>query len=351
MSGKYKHIEELLKEEILTYRRKGIEKLPTEQELCKRFMVSRQTVRTALSHLSADGLIEKRHGSGSYVTGLSEQEAENVIGILVADNQEYLYPQLLFHLEKQLLSHGFRLKVYLTKGRPAKEREILTSLLKYPLRGLFVEPCSNVLPNPNLSLYRALEKTTSLVFWGRPYPGLPSADFCRSDYVSGSELLTEYLLKQGHKKIAGIFRMDDLAGHEGFMGLQQTMIRKGLPLCEEQIRWYHSKEWFDLLLHRDLSFIHRLIPEVPSECSCVICQNDLIAFYLTQELQKKGYSIPHDITVTCFSDSIFEMQSYLNIPMVRPDLNKMYQSCADLMIRKIKGLPAVSPEIPWSVIF
>lgn len=42
-------------------------KLPTEGELVRRFGVSRPTVREALSRLRADGLIDSRRGSGSYV--------------------------------------------------------------------------------------------------------------------------------------------------------------------------------------------------------------------------------------------------------------------------------------------
>jgi GntR family transcriptional regulator len=44
------------------------EALPTEQSLCEQFGVSRITVRRALSDLADAGLIERRHGVGSFVT-------------------------------------------------------------------------------------------------------------------------------------------------------------------------------------------------------------------------------------------------------------------------------------------
>ena len=43
------------------------EKLPAENELAKTSNISRQTVRQALSLLERKGLIEKHHGSGSFV--------------------------------------------------------------------------------------------------------------------------------------------------------------------------------------------------------------------------------------------------------------------------------------------
>lgn len=43
--------------------------LPNEEQLCERFGVSRITVRRALSDLAALGLVERRHGRGTFVRG------------------------------------------------------------------------------------------------------------------------------------------------------------------------------------------------------------------------------------------------------------------------------------------
>ena len=75
MGIKYKEVADQLRHEILvqnTYAR--TKKLPTEQELMERYHVSRQTVRQALSILLAENLIQKRQGSGTY---LSEQAARS----------------------------------------------------------------------------------------------------------------------------------------------------------------------------------------------------------------------------------------------------------------------------------
>ncbi len=42
-------------------------RLPSEQEICRAFGVSRPTVREALTRLHADGLVASRQGSGSFV--------------------------------------------------------------------------------------------------------------------------------------------------------------------------------------------------------------------------------------------------------------------------------------------
>lgn len=49
MAIKYKWLALRLEELIPSYIKKGINQLPTEQALCDQYMVSRQTVRQALS--------------------------------------------------------------------------------------------------------------------------------------------------------------------------------------------------------------------------------------------------------------------------------------------------------------
>jgi GntR family transcriptional regulator len=63
----YRKVVEALKRDLLEGRYPIGSRLPTESELCARFDVSRHTVRDALRHLRADGLIASRQGAGTTV--------------------------------------------------------------------------------------------------------------------------------------------------------------------------------------------------------------------------------------------------------------------------------------------
>ena len=62
----YSQIAKLLKEEIASFLTPG-ECLPSENELAGRFGVNRHTVRRAVEDLIAAGLLERRHGKGTFV--------------------------------------------------------------------------------------------------------------------------------------------------------------------------------------------------------------------------------------------------------------------------------------------
>ena len=49
------------------------DKLLAERKLCLYFGVSRMTVRDAIRHLSNEGVLEQRHGSGTYLAGPRRQ--------------------------------------------------------------------------------------------------------------------------------------------------------------------------------------------------------------------------------------------------------------------------------------
>lgn len=66
-----------LQKDILTGRLKPGQKL-TEQELCKAYEVSRTPVREALRQLETDGLVENILNRGAFVTGMTEQDYEDM---------------------------------------------------------------------------------------------------------------------------------------------------------------------------------------------------------------------------------------------------------------------------------
>ncbi len=63
----YLQIQEYLAELIFSGRVAPDSKLPSERDLSEELGVSRMTVRRAITELVNDGLLERRHGSGTYV--------------------------------------------------------------------------------------------------------------------------------------------------------------------------------------------------------------------------------------------------------------------------------------------
>lgn len=351
MAIKYKWLGEILREWIQKNIALGNVRLPSEMELCTKYKVSRQTVRLTLSILEQEGLIEKRHGSGSYITGLSSDSSANTIGILISSKDEYLYPSLLEDITSSLKAYGYSCKIWETGNEVAKERKVLTELTQNPLRAILAEGCKSALPNPNLSLYKKLQETgTTILFLHNYYPELTDSLYIKDDNLSGSEQLIMHLVKSGHTSIAGIFKSDDLQGIERYKGFYETLTHLGLPIADNNVGWFTTRELNRLQATQDTIFLKTFIKESLTDCTAVVCYNDEIAYWLIRELQLLGYELPQDMTVVSFDNTYLSTSGPLSVTSLSHKLHETGQTAAQMIIDKLKGLPVISREIPWLLV-
>ena len=67
MQYRYEQIAEILEKKIQNGEWQIDQKIPGELELAKEYHVGRSTIRETLNILQQKGIIDKRHGSGTYV--------------------------------------------------------------------------------------------------------------------------------------------------------------------------------------------------------------------------------------------------------------------------------------------
>ena len=381
MAIKYKWLIEQLREIISDSIQKGINKLPTEQELAVRYRVSRQTVRAALAVLEDEREIRRIKGSGAYITGLSSLEDRNIVGILIPDEQQYEYPALINDIRVTLAAEGFSCKVYPTHNHVNLERQILQFLLKSPLRALIVEPVKSALPSPNTELYQKLiQKGTSILFLGCAYPQLSQIPVIYEDNLYGAGLLVQSLVEKGHSSIAGIFQMDDQRGHERYQGFLDAMQNQGLTVPDRNICWYTTQELDDFRQSRDISFLKKFLERITPDCTAFICEDDFIAWLLWEELalgntlalkrekriathaplssslQNTGFtaasaihSFEPTIALATFNTSYLTTSGLLRATTLTHSAHQPGTLAAQMSISKLKGLPVSSQEVPWQL--
>ena len=375
MAIKYKWLVEQLREIISDSIQKGINKLPTEQELAVRYRVSRQTVRAALAVLEDEREIRRIKGSGAYITGLSSLEDRNIVGILIPDEQQYKYPALINDIRVALAAEGFSCKVYPTHNHVDQERQILQFLLKSPLRALIVEPVKSALPSPNTELYqRLIQRGTFILFLGCAYPQLSQIPVIYEDNLYGAGLLVQSLVEKGHSSIAGIFQMDDQRGLERYQGFLDAMQNQGLTVPDRNICWYTTQELDDFRQSRDISFLKKFLERITPDYTAFICEDDFIAWLLWEELslgQEKriapyaplssslqntgftaasaGHSFEATIALATFNTSYLTTSGLLCATTLTHQTHQPGTLAAQMSINKLKGLPVSSQEVPWQL--
>lgn len=349
--SKYETLSQQLTEQIAVNLQRGITALPTEAALAGQYQVSRQTVRAALTLLRDRGLIESRQGSGSYATGISPDAGQNTIPILIASSQEYIYPHLLTDIRAALSSNGYQLQIYPTDNDTSIERKHLLTLLEAPPRGMIVEGSKSALPTPNRDLYEKLKAAgTRLLFLHNKYEALPDDICIKDDNYYGGYLLARHLTELGHTRIAGLFKMDDGQGPERYLGAACCLRDLGHELEDRHVGWFQTSDVEALEKKQDTRFLAAYIKERLSDCSAVICYNDEVAYWLVKELSYAHIHVPRDVSVVCFDNSYLSDLSKVRITTLTHRPHEMGDCVAQTMIRLLKGIPAVSQEIPWELV-
>ncbi|HBU11606.1 MAG TPA: hypothetical protein DEB31_02395 [Clostridiales bacterium] len=274
------------------------DKLPSENFLCRKFGISRQTVRHAMADLSEGGLIKKVRGSGSYVQKQRPMGSSKTVGILVSHVDDYLFAQILNGVEEVLTSDGFGIDLGISNNSIELERKFLQRVLDTNMVGLIVEGTRSSLPNPNIELYEEMRRRDiSIVFIHNYYENFPCASVLMDDIAMSREL-TGLLLKAGHKRIAGLFKGDDLQGPRRYTGYVEALRDADIPVREELVGWFYSNYYDNIMLEMNLDHVVMNL----AGYTAIVCYNDWIAEEVYKLYQQNNIKIPGDISLVSFDD-------------------------------------------------
>lgn len=329
------------------YRETG--RLPTEMQLAKMYSVSRQTVRRALGILAEEGLIERRQGSGSRLLDAPAVWAGNNVAVIATFMDDYIFPTLLHHIQSVMEKHSFSTLVYATQNKLNREREILQILIDNPVRGVLVEGVKSALPNPNLDLYRQLERMgIPVVFFHSSYPEL-GAVCVSEDNEGGAYQAVEYLIEKGHQKIGGIFKSDDRQGLQRCLGLFTAMREHGLPYPEENILWFTTEQRAEMMdTGRSRCLAHYLQNE-GKDCTAIVCHNDEIAHGLMQVLEQLGLRAPEDVAVCSFDNTYYSDMGTTPVTSLGHESGIVGRLSAEALVSLILGDGAQSQKVEWKL--
>ena len=342
---KYMEVAAVIKDEIIggVYAEGQI--LPTEEELSGRFECSRQTVRQALSLLVDDDLIVKRQGSGSMVKRRRQYEHTNNIAVIATYISDYIFPSQLRAVEAVLAANKYTAILAATGNRVCNERAILKDMLSKPVDGFLIEGTKSAMPNPNLDLYEELmRRNIPVVFFNGYYPELTvTVNVCADNFGGGYELV-QYLMKKGHRRIAGIFKSDDIQGHQRYSGFISALRDADCLVSDERVIWYTTESLEYMFRDRD-EILARL-----GDATAVVCYNDEAAFRLVQFLLDSGKRIPEDVAVVSFDNSSLSEVSPVKITSLSYEDRNIGRISAAKLIKLINGKTVESEAVPWTLV-
>lgn len=331
---KYLELVNWIQEQIDTKKLLPGQKLYSENELSEMFGLSRQTVRHAISILEQDHILKRVQGSGTYI---SENPAENIadrnrIAVIMTYLDGYIFPRTIQSIESTFSEAGYSVQIAFTNNLVNKERTILEDILdKDEVAGVLVEATKSALPNPNMHFYREIDqRRIPVLFINSFYQALPMPHVSIND-KEAAKLATRYLIKKGHRRITGIFKLDDGQGHLRYSGFAESLTEAGIIYDEARIMWVDTEDVKNLMKLRDK------IRERLAGCSAVVCYNDEVAFGLLKVLKKERISVPEDLSIVSIDDSELAVLGGIKLTSVPYPMERLGEKAARNLLEMIRN--------------
>ena len=349
MEPKYQTVAETLRHEIATGIYKDGDALLTEAELKDKYGVSRQTVRQAISLLENDGLVLRRRGSGTYVThGPRKHSGELSVGVITTYITDYIFPSIVRGVESVLSAESCIMSLSATYNRADHERALLQRILDSPLDGLIVEGTKTALPNPNTGLYERLwERNIPVVFINGYYTQLPKAVYVVTDDLGGGRMAAAYLVRNGFKRIGGIFKSDDMQGHLRYQGFSAELQEQGLHVHDEYVCWFSTENKRRFLRDETGADFMR---SLKGGMDAVVCYNDEIALELMAVMEENHLSVPRDVSIVSFDNSAYAAVCHPKLTSLAHPKDEFGRVAAEKLLNMIAGRRVTSAVLPWTLI-
>ncbi len=350
MAAKYEQLASILRSEIREILRRGGNKLATEAELSRRYHMSRQTVRHALKLLEEENLIQRRQGSGSYIRSGRPEDTVRQIAVITTFLDDYIFPSILHDVQLDFSEAGYTTLVFATENKVSTEREILEKLLSVPISAVLVEGSKTALPTPNEDLYGLLRsRSIPVLFLHGIYSNLQGFPCLQDDNFAGGYMLGQYLLGQGHSRIAGIFKSDDIQGPQRYFGLVCALRDGQLPIPDDAFFWYDSRDREALVSGKLCGMLGNFLQHRLGNATAVVCYNDEIAHLLIKALLDAGRSVPGDVAVVSFDNSFYSQVGSVPITSLGHRDRRTGRTAAKVLLDILNGKQIKIPPMGWEL--
>ena len=301
----YRRIYNHLLEGISSGRYKAGARLPSENELCETFKVSRITSKRALELLADQGYILRRTGKGSYVIGSPNSETRDAsppgtIGFILPDFSDSFGTKLISSIEETSTALGYQLILRQTREHAEEEEKAIHSLSG--AAGILLLPIHGELYNSGI--LKLIYNKRPVVFVDRKMRGL-AAPTIATNNLEAAETGIRHLLSLGHRNIAffsgpvshtstvedryhGFIRgfAKFGASHNPAHFCQNTSSLWTLPVSEEKIR-------------EDVETAAKHLKAFPSISAAFAVEHSL-ALIVKAAAESLGKRIPEDFSILTF---------------------------------------------------
>lgn len=248
-----------------------------------------------------------------------------MVGFIFSDIRNPLYSAMIKGAEEVLSEHGYILMVASSNGIPQREMELLALFKRRGADGLIF----SVADESNSNVAQSL-KTIGLpvVLLEREIQAL-QINAVGASHLHGVRRATEYLISQGHTRIAMISGgKGNRVARDRYRGLEQAMVQAGISIAPELMK----------LDSFDTNYAYRetqIMLDLAEPPTAIIALGMHLLAGVVSATRVKGLSIPDDISLVASPDSELAQLASPAVTVIRYDAEALGREAARLLLRQL----------------
>ncbi len=324
------------------------QRLPSTQEMARQWKVSCSTVQQALNHLTADGLVERRPRSGTFVRAATDRVIIGILGATyVADETAYYFRSLLNAFRMAMEKQTWACRVYdgirtseITEYGKAQRRHLASDLQNYPFRGV-IELGIQASALPEIPFPPGLAKVS--LFGDRA-----RSDVLFDEYHFGREA-ADYMARRNRKHI--LYLRTNISPESADLdGIWDAVREHKLPAPQiESLSVGRGPE----LEKQTFERMSRLVGQWSAKTKrakipdALIVADDIAMRGAALALVRHRVAVPARLLVLTHANE--QVLLHYGIPVVRYEysINELARQALDILWRRIAGEPL--PHLPVSI--
>jgi len=296
---KYERLRSFIASEVGRGHLKVGSPLPSEKRLSEILHVARTTVRQALAELEKDGLIERRHGAGTFVNEAPDRNGHvklDVFALVVPEARTGFWPSLQAGLLSAAMDVHKQILVCDTENDLDKQAHIFLQLAQKRVSGVVLAPTSAP-PTPAYQVNHLRDHGIPVVLCHRPIPGgsapllaIPCADVGRA--------AGRLLVAHGHRRVAFFSMHQRVEASEGYeAGLREAGEAAGGVLPETLIYGGETVSPDANVQNEAVFAALRQMVGGPDSPTAIMASFDPLAERIYLMLGRLGLRVPEDISL------------------------------------------------------
>jgi LacI family transcriptional regulator len=182
--------------------------------------------------------------------------------------------------------------------------------------------------------FLALGLATAAVATAAPLPDMFTV---RIDNRAASRAITERLIAKGRRRIAVIAGPQDHSdGVERLRGCRDALAAHGVPLTDDLV--IEGRFTFE----SGLEAAERLLA-LPQPPDAIVAANDDMAAAALWAAHRRGLTLPRDLAVTGFDDTLLATRVWPPLTTVRQPIDRMTARALDLLLDALRRRPEIVP--------